>query len=192
MKLLKYSELKIMPWKNGQGTSQEIAIQPPNAEFPVDPFLWRLSSATVTGSNAFSLFPQYERLLVVWQGQGLLLNDHVLHPDIPYRFSGNTHIMCKLIKDTVIDVGLIYDPTQIEVSCKKISIEHKTQRTWLQFPKQSVNMLFCSSGFFKADGLHVGTGDTLQVTEPVLDLELDGPTSCFHFSIIKRLKEPTT
>src|SRR5665213_1384261 len=76
------------PWKNGQGLTREIAISPPTSRFPADSFDWRLSSATIRAANSFSQFPGYDRLLVVWQGEGVILNGEVLPALIAKRFAG--------------------------------------------------------------------------------------------------------
>jgi environmental stress-induced protein Ves len=47
-----------MPWKNGKGETQEIAIDTQT------PFRWRLSLAHLREASAFSLFPDYDRKLV--------------------------------------------------------------------------------------------------------------------------------
>jgi len=54
------------PWKNGKGTTREIAIFPPDAT--IDSFDWRVSIADVTEGGAFSNFPDIDRLLAVLDG----------------------------------------------------------------------------------------------------------------------------
>ncbi len=62
-----------MPWKNGLGVTEEIAIEPEGASM-ADPFLWRLSSAVVRADGPFSLFPGYDRTLIVVDGDGMALD----------------------------------------------------------------------------------------------------------------------
>ena len=66
-------EHRRMPWKNGLGVTEEIAIAPEGATL-ADPFLWRLSSALVRADGPFSLFPGYDRTLVVVDGAGMTLD----------------------------------------------------------------------------------------------------------------------
>jgi environmental stress-induced protein Ves len=101
-------------WKNGQGKTRQIAIYPHEATLEENNFLWRLSSATVMGANTFSEFPGYNRLLIVWKGEGLKLNGEKLLPDSPLLFAGEEKIECTLINDEVIDLGLIYDAKKIK------------------------------------------------------------------------------
>lgn len=55
MKIIRASEYKTMPWKNGGGVTVEIAIHPPGAS--VNAFDWRISMATVAQDGPFSSFP---------------------------------------------------------------------------------------------------------------------------------------
>lgn len=59
------------PWKNGGGTTAEIAIAPAGAGF--DDFDWRISLATITQSGGFSVFPGIDRSLMLVDGGGIEL-----------------------------------------------------------------------------------------------------------------------
>ncbi len=63
-----------MPWKNGGGVTEEIALDPPGGSWK-EPgrILWRMSTARVASSGPFSLFPGYDRWLAVLDGGGLEL-----------------------------------------------------------------------------------------------------------------------
>lgn len=71
MRILRASEYKTMPWKNGGGVTVEIAIHPPGAS--VDAFDWRVSMATVAQDGPFSSFPGVDRTLAIIEGNGLAL-----------------------------------------------------------------------------------------------------------------------
>lgn len=111
MKKLPRSEYKIMPWKNGLGTTAEID------RFPAEgPYLWRLSQATVRVDGPFSVFPGYDRWLAIWNGGPMFLNDRELTPRQPLRFSGDDEVFCRVTSAPVLDVGLIFDRSKIEAS----------------------------------------------------------------------------
>ncbi len=55
------------PWKNGGGTTSEVAVFPGGAT--MDDFQWRVSIAEVTAPGAFSNFPQVDRVLAVIEGR---------------------------------------------------------------------------------------------------------------------------
>ncbi|MBI3558729.1 MAG: HutD family protein, partial [Deltaproteobacteria bacterium] len=92
MRMLRLDNYRVMPWKNGRGTTRQIAIFPEDAAFPGDEFLWRVSSAKVTEAGPFSAFPGCDRFLAVWQGAGLLLGTQSLEPLVPQKFSGDEPI----------------------------------------------------------------------------------------------------
>ena len=64
-----------MPWKNGRGTSHELAIWPQEAVFARGEGDWRIARASFREGGPFSRFEGYDRLLVVLAGEGLVL-DH--------------------------------------------------------------------------------------------------------------------
>ena len=111
-----------MPWKNGQGVTSEIAIFPPMARFPDDEFTWRLSSATIKSANHFSQFKNCDRLLVVWKGDGLILNTSELLPLKPFHFSGTEPMDCRLLGGEVVDLGLIYRKDQVKAEMKVLTL----------------------------------------------------------------------
>ena len=58
-----------MPWRNGLGTTTEIAAEP-SAD---GRFHWRLSIADVAQSGPFSSFEGYDRTIAVVAGAGMRL-----------------------------------------------------------------------------------------------------------------------
>lgn len=85
-----------MPWKNGLGTTTEIAVDPPSAG--LDGFSWRISVAELTASGPFSSFPGVDRIIVQTDGDPMeLLHDGHGHRRLarltPVRFDGewSTH-----------------------------------------------------------------------------------------------------
>lgn len=63
--------MRAAPWKNGGGSTTEIAIAPPGAGF--DDFDWRISLATITASGPFSSFPGIDRSLMLVDGDSVQL-----------------------------------------------------------------------------------------------------------------------
>ena len=69
--LIPQSGFSVMPWKNGGGTTIEIAVSPHGAG--LDDFDWRVSMARVEGSGPFSRFAEIDRCLCVLSGAGIVL-----------------------------------------------------------------------------------------------------------------------
>ncbi len=70
--LIQYASLHASPWKNGGGSTTEIAVSPAGASF--DEFDWRISLATIAASGPFSVFPGIDRTLTLVEGAGVVLD----------------------------------------------------------------------------------------------------------------------
>ncbi|HEX5345344.1 MAG TPA: HutD family protein, partial [Duganella sp.] len=89
--LIQYANLRSAPWKNGGGSTTEIAISPAGAH--LDDFEWRVSLATIAQDGPFSSFPGIDRSLALVDGDGVLLDfgdeRFVLSPSEPLiEFAG--------------------------------------------------------------------------------------------------------
>lgn len=67
MQLFRRRDHRVVPWKNGRGTTTEIAVHPPTGS--VQSFDWRVSMATVGEDGPFSAFPGVDRVMVVLEGE---------------------------------------------------------------------------------------------------------------------------
>ena len=88
---LRPADYRVMPWKNGLGTTTEIAVEPAGAA--LDAFTWRLSVADLAASGPFSTFPGYDRIIVQTEGEPMTLihegrGRRRLTALAPYRFDG--------------------------------------------------------------------------------------------------------
>ena len=68
-RILKYETYCAMPWRNGRGSTLEIAREPASGE----EFAWRLSLADIDGDADFSAYVGYSRALVLVAGTSLRL-----------------------------------------------------------------------------------------------------------------------
>lgn len=71
MRIIRAADCKVMPWKNGGGTTTEIEVFPEGA--PLSDFDWRISMAHVGQDGPFSSFPGIDRTLSVLTGNGIRL-----------------------------------------------------------------------------------------------------------------------
>lgn len=118
--LLDPADYRRMPWKNGGGTTTEIALAPLPAPLPASlsdsagRFLWRVSIADVAQAGPFSAFSGYERLIAVVEGAGMRLTvdgtpTTVSHRAPAFRFSGDSVVDCALLDGPIRDFNLIVD-----------------------------------------------------------------------------------
>jgi environmental stress-induced protein Ves len=66
IKVLRVADRTASPWKNGDGTTYQIAAFPP--ESGLADFQWRVSTAEVATPGTFSSFPGIDRILMVIDG----------------------------------------------------------------------------------------------------------------------------
>ncbi|MGR4868419.1 HutD family protein [Variovorax sp. LARHSF232] len=96
------SALTATPWKNGGGSTREIACWPPGAGLAG--FEWRISIATIAQGGPFSVFEGIDRQIMLLDGDGVHLRaskgaiDHRLDtPHRPFAFSGDVALDCALL-----------------------------------------------------------------------------------------------
>lgn len=102
---------RAMPWKNGGGSTTEIAVAPAGAA--LDAFDWRISTAQVGRDGPFSDFPGIDRTLAVIDGSGLSLVIGadaclVLGPESdPVSFAGDTPTSATLLAGAITDLNVM-------------------------------------------------------------------------------------
>lgn len=127
-RLLSPADYKQMPWKNGRGSTTELAIFPLHADLTTVPFDWRISMADVVEDGDFSAFPGYDRTLVMAEGEGMeltfagasaptLLNG----PGSGAAFSGDWLTHGRLLEGPVRDFNVMSARTRIHHECEVIS-----------------------------------------------------------------------
>ncbi|GIQ81938.1 uncharacterised protein family HutD/Ves, partial [Kipferlia bialata] len=68
--VIRVCDQRVMPWKNGKGSTAEILVSPPGTSLAKMDFTYRLSSAPVTEDGSFSHFPGFQRILLPIEGAG--------------------------------------------------------------------------------------------------------------------------
>ena len=100
------------PWKNGGGSTREIACFPAGAG--MDSFGWRISVATIAQAGPFSAFAGVDRQITLLDGDGVHLHsadgqiNHALDQRWqPFAFSGDVALDCTLLGGTSTDFNLM-------------------------------------------------------------------------------------
>jgi environmental stress-induced protein Ves len=98
MRLIAPADYRRMPWKNGGGTTFEVAVHPPGADW--GSFAWRVSIAEIADGGPFSSFPGIDRSLVVLRGGMILSGVHEKEIELrPYdcvAFDGEAQVGSRL------------------------------------------------------------------------------------------------
>ncbi|MES2150819.1 MAG: HutD family protein [Pseudomonadota bacterium] len=157
--LIPYAGLQATPWKNGGGSTTEIAIAPAGAGF--SDFDWRLSLATISADGPFSVFPGVDRTLALVDGPGATLDfgggrRMALDEDTPQiEFGGESEVQATLAGAASTDMN---------VMTRRARCSHRLGRRSLagisEFaPRGDVTVLFLAEGESLAassDGERIG------------------------------------
>jgi uncharacterized protein len=110
MKVLRHSDYRRMPWKNGLGVTEEVIAFPPGSDLAS--FGWRLSIAHVGADGPFSVFAGIDRTIALLDGDGLILDlpDQTIElgrRGEPFAFSGDLEISSRNKGGPTIDLNIM-------------------------------------------------------------------------------------
>lgn len=166
-----------MPWKNGQGTTLEVAREPAPEDGGGADFLWRLSIAEVAQSGEFSLFPGYDRTITLIEGAGMRLafaeapEKTIDRPFVPFDFSGDWHCRCTLLGGPVRDFNLMFDRRRARGGTEALRlgsqpVARTVEAGWL--------LVYCAEGRLSAGGFGAEAGDTIRLEQGFHEIEGSG------------------
>ncbi|MEQ4705900.1 MULTISPECIES: HutD/Ves family protein [Providencia] len=123
--ILTTQDYRNMPWKNGQGSTLELARSHGEG---LDDFDWRVSIADVKTAGAFSFFQNRQRIIGVLEGGGLIL--HVdKNPAVTlqqkefFAFNGDSEVYAELIQGAIRDFNVIYNPEKYQARLQWVNTE---------------------------------------------------------------------
>ena len=149
-----------MPWKNGQGSTTELAVEPPGAT--LDDFLWRVSIAELRAPGPFSTFPGYDRIITQLDGPPMTLthgggSPFTLQPLVPHAFSGDDETDCDV-------AGIAHDFNLIvrrDHSHAALAVHRVIEGETLPREADVVTLIHLLEGELSAaGGIALGAGDT--------------------------------
>ena len=110
MQILRAANYRTMPWKNGMGSTTEIAVSPGTEG--LDGFDWRISMAEVKADGPFSSFPGIDRTLLVLQGDGIIVSvaDRALvrlDRESIHSFPGDQPTYASLVGGPIVDLNVM-------------------------------------------------------------------------------------
>ena len=132
MRVLRSAGYRQMPWRNGGGTTTEIAVFPQSTT--AVEFDWRVSMASITADGWFSEFAQVERVLGILEGTGIYLSisgaENVeITPDVaPYGFPADAPTYARLIDGPVIDLNIMIRRERF--TCNVARLKSAIPLTW--------------------------------------------------------------
>jgi environmental stress-induced protein Ves len=165
MRILRAADYKVMPWKNGLGTTTEIAVSPQRDG--LDDFAWRVSMAHVAKDGPFSSFPGIDRTLVVLAGHGMVLRVDGGQPDMltcdssPYAFAGDATTSATLVDGPIIDLNVMVRRGLVRAQVDRVKLT-----TSQRFSATGTRLLFVETG--KMSVRSAAGNETLQTNDSLL------------------------
>lgn len=159
MRIVRAADYRRMPWKNGGGSTTEVAIAPANAT--LETFDWRVSMAHVATPGPFSRFPGIDRTLAVIAGAGLHLAMAGLTVTLdrgapPHFFPGDIETAATLIDGPVDDLNVMSRRARYDHRMTR----HRARNT-VPLPREAETvMLMPRGGDLVLSDVRVSAGDT--------------------------------
>ncbi|MDQ0509354.1 HutD/Ves family protein [Ancylobacter amanitiformis] len=178
MQILRAADHRVMPWKNGGGSTTEIAVFPEGAG--LDAFLWRISMAGVSEDGPFSLFPAIDRSLAVLAGEGIVLEAEGRAPErvglasAPARFPGDVRTHASLVGGPILDLNVM---TRRGRYAHRLT-RHVTAARCGIVPEGEVALLLSRSPGLDVGGQVLGVNDAARLPGAV-DVTPQGPSEFF-------------
>jgi environmental stress-induced protein Ves len=162
VRVLRAGERAAVPWKNGGGTTREIAAYPHDAG--TDGFDWRVSLAEVSRDGPFSVFPGADRILTVVEGAGLDLDvggrlRHIGARHVPQDFPGDLPTDCELLAGPVVNLNVMYRRGRASATVAVVRGEHE-----VPVPAGAVVLAVALEGEVTAAGAALAPYDAVLLT----------------------------
>jgi hypothetical protein len=166
--LLPASARRPSPWKNGGGSTTEIAVSPEGAG--LEDFDWRVSMARVERDGPFSTFPGIDRVLTIVDGVLILEVEGAAPVTLdaswpPHAFAGDVPAFGRLAGGAVVDLN---------VMTRRDGFSARVRRAELRSPLAFLSncgdylliMLEGAADVFGVDGPgHMSAGDAWRVRD---------------------------
>jgi len=174
-------DVRAVPWKNGRGATEELALWPPAASFAHGDFDWRISRAPVTEPGAFSRFPGHDRILVVIEGDELVLEHPGRAPPVwlrplqPYAFPGDWDTHASLPRGAIRDFNVMFRAESTRAEVEVVSLTAAPRVVGLTAPHVFLHALTGLEARLAedADGARqIQAGESLWIQEPDAGEEL--------------------
>ena len=122
-RIIRAAALPEVAWKNGGGTTREIAVYPPGAS--MEDFVWRISMARVETAGAFSRFAGIDRVLAVLEGRLRLCGPagavELDGDSAPFPFDGEAPVTGAPLAGAVLDFNAMARRGQCAVHMERLA-----------------------------------------------------------------------
>lgn len=164
MRIIHAADCLVMPWKNGGGTTTEIAVAPQGAS--LNDFDWRISMAHVGQDGPFSSFPGIDRTLSVLSGAGITLafgdgeRVHLDRSSAPYPFAADRAVEGLLVDGPIDDLNVMSRRGRCRHQVERLSGARSLTAT------EGLLVLVTRKGDWLVNGASLASGDSAILDAP--------------------------
>ena len=158
-------DYRVMPWKNGGGSTAEILVAPAGADLAAG-FDWRLSIADVGRNGPFSAFAGYDRWIMLVEGAGMVLDfgggraERIGKRFEPFEFAGEDPVDCRLLGGPIRDFNLMVRRASHAAEVHVVELAEEP----LALATDGGSMLVhCLAGAAALDEAALAAGDTILI-----------------------------
>jgi environmental stress-induced protein Ves len=124
---VRWENLTAVPWKNGGGTTRQLAIAPAGAGFAE--FGWSVSIADIASDGPFSDFAGVDRVIMLIDGDELILEvagtPHTLDRLGTLAFSGEATTACRVPSGPVRGLNLMTRRGRATGAMRTVEVPHR-------------------------------------------------------------------
>ena len=164
MRIIRAADCLVMPWKNGGGTTTEIAVAPEGAS--LNDFDWRISMAHVGQDGPFSSFPGIDRTLSVLTGAGIILafgdgkRIRLDRGSAPYPFAADRAVEGLLVDGAIDDLNVMSRRGRWRHRVERLSGAGSLNAT------EGLLVLVAREGDWQVNGASLAAGDSAVLDAP--------------------------
>jgi hypothetical protein len=175
-------DARLVPWKNGRGVTAELALWPPHARFERGDFDWRISKAKIEDDGPFSNFEHHDRILVVTDGDGLVLTHESNAPRVrirrlePYRFRGDWPTEAELTRGAASDFNVMTRRDVVDANVEALALGSRRTRESFSAGHAFVHVLrggLVARAIGEEDAFELDAGDSLWIQNAPSEEEVD-------------------
>ena len=191
MQKITQADYRIMPWKNGQGSTTELLVEP--AGPGLDDFDWRISCATIQADGDFSNFRGVDRSLLILSGDGVNLNFNqqvtlTLTPQSQaLSFVGEDDVQAGLLDGAVTDFNVMTRRSRWLHDLEK----HTFERTLTLQMQADVSLIYHAGGGdvqFMIDDAHfpLSQNELLRIESDAIEFKSEGQATLYVVYLNRR------
>ncbi|HZN39430.1 MAG TPA: HutD family protein [Planctomycetota bacterium] len=166
--VIRLGDQPITRWRNGGGSTRQIAIDPPGAGLASE-FRWRVSRAQVASDGPFSVLPGVDRSLWLLRGNGMRLDvggSDVVIDRVWQRFdfAGEATVMARLLDGPCEDLNVMTARGKVAADARVVTVLSQQS---LEVPAAAQRLVVVLVGTVDAErGCVLGGGDALRLDGP--------------------------